>query len=317
MYANNIKKILKQGKEIEDLSQIGKMRDIYAINFFTFENLQRLIQAKNYKEALIFMPFVCCACASFDSILDIAARINLLLIAFEVIKRMHNIVKGVPQDQWNGTALTNHGKQKPEALTVSTEPVFRRMISTLFVLISELHDWYHIKIIKDWEDTNSLKYIQMSRMRDLGIERFGTHPLENFNGFIRDQSCCKDTCQTMHSVCAKSQMMKKISIDLELGIKKRNRANAGGLKVSEFANLMKFPELNPVVIVESFFILIGLYSPLVIFEKTFDENELNQFFEWIVKANADSQLDFVQKIRINSPSNAANSRIQARNVSYN
>ena len=36
MFNNVIKGLFKEGKELTDLSPIGKMRDIYAIDFFLF-----------------------------------------------------------------------------------------------------------------------------------------------------------------------------------------------------------------------------------------------------------------------------------------
>ena len=310
-------KQLKPGMELTDLTQIGKMRDVYAINFFTFENLNRLIQDKNYNGALLFTPFVCWARAVFDSILTLEARILLLKAAYEIILRMHNTVLGIEAVHWNGTKQKNY-KRKANALTVATDSVFRKMITTLYVLISELSDWNDVKIIQGWRYKNFTKMFQLQNMKDLGIERLGTHPLENFNGYIREQSCSKDSLQTIHQVCAKSQMMKTIAVRLEIGTAKRNRANAGGLKVSEFRNMYSIDEkhFKPSTFANSFFLLCNIFSKFVIFGDDIDQDQMNYFFEWLMQANSLSKLEFVQRIRLNVPSKASNSKIQSRNISY-
>ena len=318
MNANETKSQLKPGKELEDLSQIGKMRDVYAINFFTFENLKRLIEKKNKKAILIFTPFVFWARAVFDTVLDMDSRINMLKIAFEIIKRFSNILTAVKGQNWNGTLQKNY-KNKATALTISTESVFRRMLSTLYVLISELSDWRDSRSHETWIYTSEkarLKFAQLQRMRNLGIERYGTHPLENFNGYIRDQSCSKDTAATLQSICAKGQIMKSITIDLSMSTCKRSRANAGGLKVSEFLSIAPDFDFNPVVIADTLFAICGFVNEYVMLGNVIDDDQVNELFRCVIETNSISNLAFVQKIKISVRSNCANSRVNARNVMF-
>ena len=155
-------------------------------------------------------------------------------------------------------------------------------------------------------------------MKDFGIERLGTHPLENFNGYIREQACSKDTLYTIHTVCAKSQMMKAFAVTLGISTKKRNRANAGGLKISEFSKMcgINEEEIDYECVANTLFLLNDFFSNLVILNARIDCNDVNNFFDWVVSANSLSNLEFVQKIRLSDPSKASNSRIQARNISY-
>ena len=310
-----LKTVLKPGPEIEDTTQIGKMRDIYAINFFTFENLKRLIDTNNRTGVLLFTPFVCWARAAFDSVLSLNTRIVLLKISYEFIKRYYLTLTCTDRNEWKNTMQKNYEKNA-SALTIATESVMRRMISTLFVLISELSDWQSATSGEEWPYSDESKLKQLAKMHDLGIERYNTHPLENFNGFIREESNHKDGPMTIQSVLAKSQIMKSLCIDLDIPIKKRSRANTGGLKVSEFIPIAEDLSCNPSVLVNSLFAWGGVVNPLVLHATNIDENEINAFFKFVIETNIMSQLAFVQKIRLGMPSKSANSTIQSRNIAY-
>ena len=316
MSKDELPNILKPGPEVTDKSQIGKMRDSYAIHFFTFENLQRIINTGNFCHVTIFAPFVFWANAVFNSVLTIEARINLLKIAFELTKRMHNIIKSVDISKWNGTKQKNY-KDTASALTVATDSVFRKMITTLFVLISELSDWDDVKNKNIWKYKYTKKQQQLLEMNDLGIERYGTHPLENFNGLIRDQSNSKDTCYTMQHVCAKTQMMKKISDKMMIHTVKRTRANAGGLKISEFVNIVDWEGFDPNTIVNTLFAHTGCITEFSITSSDINDDMLNAFIDWIIRTDIKSKIDHIQRIRLNNPSLIANSKINIRNSQFN
>ena len=190
------------------------------------------------------------------------------------------------------------------------------MLSTLFVLISELSDWRDSRNPSTWKYQNRKKLEQLLRMSDFGIERYGTHPLENFNGFIREQSNSKDNPMSVQTICAKSQIAKNVSIDLEISTKKRNRANAGGLKASEFLGIAGCTNFDPATIADTMYAWCGVVNNLTILTGNIDDKALSDFFNYIIETNIISKLAFIQKIRLNDPSKASNSRINARNVSF-
>ena len=104
-------------------------------------------------------------------------------------------------------------------------------------------------------------------------------------------------------------MMKRFAIKLDMSTKKRNRANVGGLKVSEFRNMVEFEIFDPETIPNSLFILAKILDPFVIFGSSHDEGQLNNFFEWVFHANALSKIAFIQRIKLSDTSKGSNSRI--------
>ena len=54
---SELSEIFGNGHEVTDLSQIGKMRDVYPIQFFALKNLNILISKNQWHETLMFMPW--------------------------------------------------------------------------------------------------------------------------------------------------------------------------------------------------------------------------------------------------------------------
>ena len=54
---NVIRSILNLKKVLDDETQIGKMRDSYAVKLFTLANIVKLIKHEQYSAALLFFPY--------------------------------------------------------------------------------------------------------------------------------------------------------------------------------------------------------------------------------------------------------------------
>ena len=110
-------------------------------------------------------------------------------------------------------------------------------------MIINLKFYVRINIEKDITGIPNDIVIMFQRMKDIGIERFGTHPEKNFNGFLRDESHAQDNAQNIVHM-----------IELEVNIHKRSRANTGVIpEMSE--------SINPKSFVDTLFVIAGAMHP--------------------------------------------------------
>lgn len=72
-----INRILQIGKTT-DGSKLGKMRDNYVINLYTFENVAKLIQNECYASACALFPYACIVTVLFSTRISIEFRIFLV-----------------------------------------------------------------------------------------------------------------------------------------------------------------------------------------------------------------------------------------------
>ena len=308
-----IRSIFKDGNEISDLSAIGKMRDSYAIMFFSFENLANLIALGEYDTVIAVLPFVCFLNAVTNSALKIETVIKLLNIAYEFVVKFLNIMS-IPREEWVETGQTKRNKK--DLLTILPINTLKRIVPTLITLIINLRCYYEINI-KNNEDFPPEIKDTFKSMLDIAIERFGTHPEENFNGFLRDESESQNTISTIMRIVARAGMIKNLMIEHGVNVHKRSRANTGGLKVSEFMGVIPdLPEcITPKEFVDSVFVLADAVHPKAnINLETCNVEMFISFNQWLQTAVPWSKMGKYQKIKVYEHSPASNSTIQSRNI---
>lgn len=66
----------------------------------------------------------------------------------------------------------------------------------------------------------------------------GTHPLENYNSYLRINSYSQDTISNAQRLCEKANLMKTIEHNLGLLTNHRGRVNFGGIVISNTLNLV-------------------------------------------------------------------------------
>lgn len=119
-----IKSILNIGKALDDDSQIGKMRDTYALRLFTFGNLIKLIENGFYPAALLFFPYCCWIAAIYTPNIDLELRFFFIEIAFHLFYKMLSEIPLLLSKN-----ISQRGKDTP---VVFTEEIFViRNINTL------------------------------------------------------------------------------------------------------------------------------------------------------------------------------------------
>lgn len=83
-----LREVLHLGNVLTDETQIGKMRDAYAVKLFTFENFCGLAKAEEYELALLFFPFCCWTAVIWQENLASDMRWVLIETAFQVLMRL-------------------------------------------------------------------------------------------------------------------------------------------------------------------------------------------------------------------------------------
>ena len=210
-----IKGCFKEGRELTDFTPVGKMRDIYAIDFFSFENLANLILANEYSAVLIIMPFVCFVNATTNSALSIRTAIKLLEIAYEFIVRFLFIMT-IPHKNWKKTEQRR--SKNADFLTVLPCSLLRRLVPTLVTLIYNLKTYVRVNIDNDTEGLPESVVQTFKEMKDFGIERLTSHPEENYNGFLREVARSQDKAATIMRIIGRANITKNFLIKHEVNV---------------------------------------------------------------------------------------------------
>ena len=112
--------------------------------------------------------------------------------------------------------------------------LLRRMVPTLVTLLYNIKMFVKVHIDKETTGISDYIVVEFNEMIDFGIERLTTHPLENYNAFLRELAKAQDKFSTLMRIVARSNMTKNFLIKHEIDVTKKGRANVGGLKISEF-----------------------------------------------------------------------------------
>ena len=210
-----LKKILSIGKILEDETQIGKMRDSYAVNLFTFDNLIKLIESEYYEAVLLFFPFCCWIATIFSPNLDLELRLFFVELSYHIIfKLLQDVNLLLNMD------ISQRGSNN---IVIFTEELYIiRMLNTLIA--------FGIALVFG-DDT-------------LRMDSLGTHLVENAIGIARQDS--NDPRWTrIHTSFSHAEMRKRFSHKHGLKIHVQGRVNDGGCKISnnpEQKNIKKPPE---------------------------------------------------------------------------
>ena len=336
--------IFGEGHEITDLSQIGKMRDVYPILFFSLENLNILIKQNMWNAIIMFMPWSLWVAATMNTGFTNEARLLLLKICFEFIKRFYNIISS--DKKWDSdVGSINRDK---EFLTILSRSVLERLVITLVVIIFEFENFMIVdaaykewneakekmKEVKDKQEAYELQK-EIKRLRnqfnsiakqfgypedskpDFAFDRLGTHPLENFNGNIRDIAHANDTISSTSHIIARAYVQKLLKNELGIPNVRKKRINAGGIRLSNSINCIGTPstEINPVVLVESIFAMSNAATEETIMNFELSNESINEFVQYLQeceKISAEKKCN----PKFSIPYVSRNAGINDRNVMY-
>ena len=212
LYANasvvnidGMRSVLDLGSALTDESQLGKMRDCYVISLFTFSNVAKLLQEKEYANASILFPFACWASCIFSPSLDLKFRLFLVELSFQMLSdwlsqydEIRTVEATMPKEQRN-----SDGSKLCDAHFV------RRMLNTLAAF------------------GVALKF----GTETLRLDALGTHLVENAIGVARATSN-DPRYERIMSTFTHAELRKTIASELNVTIHIPGRVNSGGCKIS-------------------------------------------------------------------------------------
>ena len=201
----DIAPILKVGKALSDLSVTGKMRDIYTKQLFNMTNLMKLVNEGESGASVFFLPYSCWAESLFNESIDIISRIYLLTVSFHSFYRF---LYQIP----NSDLLYNRNFQDASALTFAEKNIIIRCLNTILIQI------YYLK-----------KCISLNR--SIGIDRLGSHCLENFFGNVRCLCRGFDSYENIISHIAHLQISNDFLYSINMINRNKKRMNEGGARI--------------------------------------------------------------------------------------
>ena len=197
--------VLDIGKALTDKSSTSKMKDFYPLKIFTMENVQKLLDANHFAEAMYLLPYSLWVAAITIPGVEKESRIELLKMSFGLFHSL--FLHSYNHDDVSGITYTARGSSS--ALFFADDALLIRSMNATFV-----------------------SAVALTKFDEIALDRIGTHVLENFFGKIRYMCDNYDSWQHILSATAKAQMISQISAHYHINFMVQGRVNIGGVKVT-------------------------------------------------------------------------------------
>lgn len=202
-----IQPILKLNKALTDLTSTGKMRDSYAKELFNITSLMKLVNEGESEAAAYFLPYSVWAEAAFNEGLDSESRIYLLSIAFYAFYAFY-----IQSFEKKCGYIYDRNVEESIALTFAERNTIIRCTNTV---IFQIH---------------SIKKA-IAQQSSIGLNRLGTHCLENFFGNVRNLCKNFDSYENILSNVAHSIISNNFLYDVGRISRNKKRLNEGGARI--------------------------------------------------------------------------------------
>ena len=198
-----IRQELNLGNALDDVSQVGKMRDIYALRLFRIENVIALLKEQDYTAAFLLLPFAAWALVVFDLDIDQQLRLFLCELAFQLLYTY--------MDQFGALQEAGVPQNPSESNTPRTfakAHYVKRMLNTIAAF-------------------GAVLFFGGNKTR---MDSLGTHLVENAIGIARSTSA-DPRYERILSTFAHNELRKEIALENGLTIHVQGRLNQGGCKL--------------------------------------------------------------------------------------
>jgi hypothetical protein len=203
--AGELEDFLHLGAALKDKSSIGKMRDCYALQFFTMKNCLKCLEQKHLSEFMYMLPFTLQEQVIRNPDLPRDDRLAKAVLSFKLLVHYFELswVKADPR------VSQRYRSGSTEAVTFAENSDWPRLLNTSLAII---------QFIVDGDENWS-------------FSRLGSHCLENFFGSIRQAAKGDDRMVRAMHIIAKTALVCVVMNDLQLNIKHRGRDNVGGVVI--------------------------------------------------------------------------------------
>ena len=198
-----IRRILDIGDALDDITQIGKMRDCYVLKLFTFRNVSKLLQAREYVAAFLLFPFASWILVVFSPQISHQLRMFLCELAFQLLS---SYLREFDTLQACGVSQKPTNKQSPR--TFSKAHSVRRMLNTLACF-------------------GSILFFGVDRLR---MDCLGTHLVENAIGIARSTSS-DPRYERVLTTFSHNELRKELAMKHSIQLHVPARINKGGCKL--------------------------------------------------------------------------------------
>ena len=196
---------LKLGQALTDISQVGRMRDIYVVRIFTLENVLRLLRANEYHAALLLFPYACLFTILYSENLSNSCRMMLVTLAYLSFRRLYKEAKSLVAAK---IGVMPRYTKSAKSVTIAEPIHFKRILHTCLAFGIALR----------------------FGPRNVRLDAIGTHLVENAIGTARSISNSPDF-DAILTAFAKSEVRKAIARKYGISLYVPKRINDGGAKV--------------------------------------------------------------------------------------
>jgi hypothetical protein len=197
--------MLRLGPALRDKSSIGKMRDSYALQFFSLKNCIKCLHAEKLTEFMYLLPFTLQEDVIRNTRLTRYDRLSKAILSFKILVHYFDLHCGEHEPY-----ITQRFQSDiTAAVTFAENSAWPRILNSSFALIR-----FVLEAGEHWS-----------------FSRLGSHCLENFFGFIRQNSRGDDRISRAIHIITKTHLVCLVMSELQMEMKHRGRDNVGGVLI--------------------------------------------------------------------------------------
>ena len=204
--AKELEAVLCLGDPLTDVSQIGRMRDVYVVKLFTLDNVHKLLSKAKYHEAFLLFPYACIFTMLYSENLSNQSRVFLVNLAYYGFLRLYKEAKLLVKAK---IGVYSRYNKSAKSVAISEPIYFKRILHTCLA--------FGISLV--FGPTN------------VRLDSIGTHLVENAIGLARTISN-NPKFEAIISAFAKAELRKTLAAKYNLKLYIPRRINDGGAKVN-------------------------------------------------------------------------------------
>ena len=205
-----LREILALGQPLDDESQIGKMRDGYVTQLFTFENVAKLLARGSHVNGFLILPFACWTAVLFCHDLTLNLRLFLVELAYHMIRNWEQQFPKLHDDGVAYRHVPGHS-----SITFNDKHYVKRLMNTLAAF------------------GVCLGFSEGC----VRLDSLGTHLVENSIGIARSTSNGDPRYTRILASYAHGELRKELAAELGICIHVPGRVNDGGCKLDPCIDL--------------------------------------------------------------------------------
>jgi hypothetical protein len=199
--------VLQLGNALNDRSSIGRMRDSYALQLFALKNCCDCMQKDNDIGLMYLLPWALQEEVIRSPTLSRPERLEKALLSFDLLVHYFDL-SFLPRREGVTQRFT---KGRTAVVTFAEDSAWPRILNFSLILI----------------------YFVLIAPPEWSFSRLGTHCLENFFGFVRQNARADDRTITAMRIMARTTCVCVTLQDLGVSIAHQGRDNVGGVVIGD------------------------------------------------------------------------------------